>query len=50
MQWVQTYLPYLLIAGVFIFMMKNGGCCGGHGGHSGQNRQDGDNSNKKSCH
>lgn len=53
MQWIQANWQYLLIGAAFIFMMRNGGCCGGHGGHgghSGQNQQEKDNPEKKSCH
>lgn len=33
---LKTYGPWLLFGALMFFMMRRGGCCGGHGGHSGR--------------
>lgn len=47
MDFIQTYGPYLLVGLLFLFMMRRGGCCGGHGRHSNQNEKGDKNNTKK---
>lgn len=37
MEFLSAYLPYLILGGLFLLMMRYGGCCGGHG-HGGYRR------------
>jgi copper chaperone len=50
MELLQNYGPYLLIGIVMFLMIRKGGCCGGHGGHSDKNESDDKSAPKKSCH
>ncbi|ADG83082.1 copper ion binding protein [Thermincola ferriacetica] len=43
-EFFSNYGPWLLFIAVMFFMMRRGGCCGGHGhGHSGHKGRGGDN-------
>ncbi len=57
MDLLQNYLPYIVIGIVVFFMLKRGGCCGGHSDtKKHDNRDDHDDNmdnrdnSRKSCH
>lgn len=60
MMW-SSWLVWILVGGLLLWMFRRGGCCGGHGGHGnhggpggpGEKGQDGAGSGSragKSCH
>lgn len=50
MEFLQNYGFYILIGIMFLFMMRGGGCCGGHGGDSDSSQNKDKDTPKKSCH
>lgn len=38
---LQNYSPWLLFGVMMLFMMRKGGCCGGHGAHEGHGSHNG---------
>ncbi|NLI93296.1 MAG: hypothetical protein GX434_14265 [Peptococcaceae bacterium] len=55
MEFLRNIAPFLLVGVMFFLMMKGGGCCGGHSGHSEKdpnekNQIEDKNASRKSCH